>query len=291
MIQILVVEDDPNVRRLTCVVLEQSGYVALPAASGAAALEVLEHERVDLAVVDIMMPGIDGLAFTRMLRDAGNNLPVIVVTAKGTMSDKHAGFDAGADDYLVKPVDEEELVMRVGALLRRARINAEHRLQIGGTTLDSDALTVAEERAGAEGAGSGGVAHDVGAGGMGGATGAHTAGSVGSAGAVSNVAPTPRVQELPRLEFQLLFRLLSYPGKVFTRRQLLDDVWGPDAESDERTVDVHVSRLRERFGGNPDFEIVTVRGLGYKAVARGPESGGAAGSSAKPGRSNRQAAR
>lgn len=237
MIQILVVEDDPNVRRLTCVVLEQSGYVALPAASGAAALEVLEHERVDLAVVDVMMPGIDGLAFTRMLRDAGNNLPIIVVTARGTMGDKHAGFDAGADDYLVKPADEEELVMRVGALLRRARINAEHRLQVGATTLDSDALTVREERPAA--------------------------------------GPAPRVQELPRLEFQLLFRLLSYPGKVFTRRQLLDDVWGPDAESDERTVDVHVSRLRERFGGNPDFEIVTVRGLGYKAVAH--ESDPAAG--------------
>ncbi len=226
MIQILVVEDDPNVRRLTCVVLEQSGYAPLPAANGAEALAVLEHERVDLAVVDVMMPGIDGLAFTRMLRRAGNNLPVIVVTAKGTLGDKHAGFDAGADDYLVKPVDEEELVMRVGALLRRARINAEHRLTVGSTVLDSDALTVSEAKRGAG----------------------------------------TDVQELPRLEFQLLFRLLSYPGKVFTRRQLLDDVWGPDAESDERTIDVHVSRLRERFGDSPDFEIATVRGLGYKAV-------------------------
>lgn len=232
MVQILVVEDDPNVRRLTCMVLEQSGYDALPAATGEAALDILEHQRVDLAVVDVMMPGIDGLRFTRMLRDAGNDLPVIIVTARGTMGDKHAGFDSGADDYLVKPVDEEELVMRVGALLRRARINAEHRLRIGGTTLDSDALTVT----------------------------CGVDGPLESAAAVT--------QELPRLEFQLLFRLLSYPGKVFTRRQLLDDVWGPDAESDERTVDVHVSRLRERFAGNPDFEIVTVRGLGYKAVTK-----------------------
>ena len=151
MVNILVVEDDPNVRRLTCVVLEQSGYVALPAADGRAALDVLEHERVDLAVVDVMMPGIDGLALTRMLRDAGNDLPVLVVTARGTIRDKHAGFDAGADDYLVKPVDEEELVMRVGALLRRARITAEHRLQVGSTVLDSDALTVTEAGAGAHG--------------------------------------------------------------------------------------------------------------------------------------------
>lgn len=251
MIQILVVEDDPHVRRLTCVVLEQSGYAALPAADGATALDVLEHKRVDLAIVDIMMPGIDGLAFTRMLRDAGNNLPVIVVTAKGTLGDKHAGFDAGADDYLVKPVDEEELVMRVGALLRRARINAERRLAVGGTTLDSDALTVSEEPRGA-------------------------------ADAMSLTPGAPegsRVQELPRLEFNLLFRLLSYPGKVFTRRQLLDDVWGPDAESDERTVDVHVSRLRERFGRSPDFEIVTVRGLGYKAVVLASKLDGAAGAS------------
>lgn len=244
MIQILVVEDDPNVRRLTCVVLEQSGYVALPAANGAAALDVLEHERVDLAVVDVMMPGIDGLAFTRMLRDAGNNLPIIVVTAKGTLGDKHAGFDAGADDYLVKPVDEEELVMRVGALLRRARINAERRLAVGGTVLDSDAFTVSEGTQAGTSAGPDGVEDGAG----------------------------PRAQELPRLEFNLLFRLLSYPGKVFTRRQLLDDVWGPDADSDERTVDVHVSRLRERFGGNPDFEIVTVRGLGYKAVVLAGDS-------------------
>ena len=254
MIQILVVEDDPNVRRLTCVVLEQSGYLPLPAADGAAALDVLEHERVDLAIVDVMMPGIDGLAFTRMLRDAGNNLPVIVVTARGTLGDKHAGFDAGADDYLVKPVDEEELVMRVGALLRRARINAERRLVVGGTVLDSDALTVSERaRAGESGRTDGGA-------------------SDAKATRAGGIAATePRTQELPRLEFNLLFRLLSYPGKVFTRRQLLDDVWGPDAESDERTVDVHVSRLRERFGGSPDFEIATVRGLGYKAVVLASE--------------------
>ena len=230
MVNILVVEDDPNVRRLTCMVLEQSGYAALPAPDGQAALDVLEHERVDLAVVDVMMPGIDGLALTRMLRDAGNDLPVLVVTARGTIRDKHAGFGAGADDYLVKPVDEEELVMRVGALLRRARIASEHRLQVGSTVLDSDALTVSAPP--------------------------------------GQPAPVP----LPRLEFQLLFRLLSYPGKVFTRRQLLDEVWGPDSDSDERTVDVHVSRLRDRFGDNPDFRIVTVRGLGYKAVAPAPDS-------------------
>jgi two-component system OmpR family response regulator len=221
MVNILVVEDDPNVRRLTCLVLDQNGYSSIAAADGQAALDVLERTHVDLAIVDIMMPGIDGLELTRRLRASGNNLPILIVTAKGEMRDKRAGFSSGADDYLVKPIDEEELIMRVGALLRRARIANEHRLTVGATTLDSDSYQVSDANG---------------------------------------------TQELPRLEFELLFKLLSYPGMVFTRRQLLNDVWGPSATSDERTVDVHVSHLRDRFSDNPDFQIVTLRGLGYKAV-------------------------
>lgn len=221
MVTILVVEDDADVRQLTCLVLQQAGYATLEAADGRDALEVLEHKHVDLAVVDLMMPGIDGLQLISLMRGAHMYQPVLVVTALGEKRDMRAGFGSGADDYLVKPVDEDELLMRVGALLRRARIASERRISVGSTTLDSDSYQL--------------------------------------------ISP-PGIQELPRLEFELLFKLLSYPNKVFTRRQLLDDVWGPDAQSDERTVDVHVSRLRERLSGNPDIQIVTLRGLGYKAA-------------------------
>ena len=223
MFHILVVEDNDNTRKLMQAVLSQNGYEPIPARDGVEALEVLDHKHVDLIVLDIMMPRMDGYEFTETLRASGSEIPILMVTAKEKPADKHKGFIIGTDDYMVKPVDEEEMLLRIAALLRRSRIVNEHRLEIGATVLDYDSLTVTS---------------DLG------------------------------VVELPKKEFMLLFKLLSYPNKIFTRRQLMDEIWDMDSESDERTVDVHINRLRDHFRGNDDFEIVTVRGLGYKAVKR-----------------------
>ncbi|MBQ9785741.1 MAG: response regulator transcription factor [Clostridia bacterium] len=221
MFQILVVEDDKNVRKLMSAVLTRYGYDPICAADGVEALEVLDHKHVDLIILDVMMPRMDGYEFTNTLRMAGNNIPILMVTARETQDDKKRGFIIGADDYMVKPVDEEEMILRIAALLRRSQIAGERKLTVGSTTLYYDALAVET----AEG-----------------------------------------LLELPQKEFMLLFKLLSYPNKIYTRRQLMDEIWDMDSESDERTVDVHVSRLRDRFRDNKDFDIVTVRGLGYKAV-------------------------
>ncbi len=223
MFHILVVEDNDNTRKLMQAVLSQNGYEPIPARDGVEALEVLDHKHVDLIVLDIMMPRMDGYEFTETLRASGSEIPILMVTAKEKPADKHKGFIIGTDDYMVKPVDEEEMLLRIAALLRRSRIVNEHRLEIGATMLDYDSLTVTS---------------DLG------------------------------VVELPKKEFMLLFKLLSYPNKIFTRRQLMDEIWDMDSESDERTVDVHINRLRDRFRKSEDFEIVTVRGLGYKAVKR-----------------------
>ena len=221
MVTILVVEDDAELCELFRVALEADGFSVCAAGNGQEALEVLGARRVDLVVCDVMMPVMDGFELTRSLRRAGFDLPILMITAKGELADKREGFRAGVDDYVVKPVDIDEMVWRVEALLRRARIASERQLLVGDTLLDADALSV---RRGEEEA------------------------------------------TLPQKEFNLLFKLLSSPGRVFTRRQLLDDVWGPDAVESQHTLDVHISRLRERFRANPDFEIVTVRGLGYKGV-------------------------
>jgi len=223
MFHILVVEDNDNTRKLMQAVLSQNGYEPLLARDGVEALEVLDRKHVDLIVLDIMMPRMDGYEFTETLRASGCELPILMVTAKEKPADKHKGFLIGTDDYMVKPVDEEEMLLRIAALLRRSRIVNEHRLEIGSTVLDYDSLTV-------------------------------TCGS--------------NTLELPKKEFMLLFKLLSYQNKIFTRRQLMDEIWDMDSESDERTVDVHINRLRDHFRGNHDFDIVTVRGLGYKAVKR-----------------------
>ncbi len=223
MFHILVVEDNPNARKLMEAVLKQNGYEPLLAADGIEALEVLDNKHVDLIVLDVMMPRMDGYEFTETLRSSGCDLPILMVTAKEKPADKRKGFIIGTDDYMVKPVDEEEMILRITALLRRSRIVNEHRLTVGGTVLDYDALSVKT----AEG-----------------------------------------VSELPKKEFLLLFKLLSYSNKIFTRRQLMDEIWDMDTDTDERTVDVHINRLRDRFRNNPDFDIVTVRGLGYKAVKR-----------------------
>lgn len=221
MFQILVAEDDATLRQVICAVLSKHGYSALPAVNGQDALDILEHEHIDLIISDIMMPEIDGYELTRELRDAGYEMPILIITAKERFEDKQRAFLSGSDDYMVKPIDVNEMILRVGALLRRAKIANEHRLSFGSAELDYDSMTVTVNGESAQ---------------------------------------------LPQKEFLLLFKLLSYPGKIFTRAQLMDEIWGMDSETDERTVDVHINRLRDRFRSCRDFEVVTVRGLGYKAV-------------------------
>ena len=225
MFRILVVEDDVNTRKLMQAVLSQNGYEPVPAADGVEALDILDKKHIDLILLDIMMPRMDGYEFTEIIR--GNqmlrDIPILMVTARETPADKRKGFLIGTDDYMVKPVDEDEMILRIAALLRRSRIVNEHRLLVGGTLLDYDSFSVSSEG---------------------------------------------YISELPRKEFLLLYKLLSYPGKIFTRRQLMDEIWDMDSDTDERTVDVHINRLRDRFKGNPYFDIVTVRGLGYKAMRR-----------------------
>ena len=223
MFNIMVVEDDRNTRKLMAAVLEQNGYTPVLAKDGLDALEVMDHTMVDLIILDVMMPNMDGYEFAQTLRESGCNLPILMVTAKETIQDKKKGFMLGVDDYMVKPVDEEEMILRISALLRRSKIANEHKLTVGSTKLDYDAMSVDD----------GG-----------------------------------KTLVLPQKEFLLLYKLLSYTDKIFTRRQLMDEIWDMDSESDERTVDVHINRLRDKFGKNPDFEIVTVRGLGYKAVKK-----------------------
>ena len=221
MFKILVAEDDAELRQLFCRVLTRNGFTAVGVADGLAALEVLDHEYIDLIVSDIMMPRMDGYTLVRGLRDAGNSIPVLMITAKDSFQDMQFGFIAGTDDYMVKPINVNELVLRVNALLRRAQIVSQRRQVIGGTAFDLDSLTV-------------------------------------TCGSGSTI--------LPQKEFLLLFKLISSPGHIFTRQQLMDDIWGVESQTDPRTVDVHINRLRDRFRENPDFEIVTVRGIGYKAV-------------------------
>ncbi len=223
MFRILVVEDDKNLQKLMEAVLKQNGYQVLCAANGEEALELLDQHHIDLMISDIMMPEMDGYELTDSLRKADYQLPILMVTAKESMEDKKKGFMSGTDDYMVKPIDMDEMLLRVAALLRRARIMNEHRITVAKTVLDYDTLTVTRNG---------------------------------------------QQVTLPNKEFSLLFKLLSYPRQIFTRQQLMDEIWGLEAESDERTVDVHIKRLRERFSEWTDFEIVTVRGLGYKAEKR-----------------------
>lgn len=221
MFNILVVEDDAIQCRLMQAVLGRAGYTVHIAKNGQEGLETLDGTHIDLVVLDVMMPEMDGYEFTRTLRSAGSELPILMVTARQTHYDKKEGFVAGVDDYMVKPVDEEELLWRITALLRRSKIISEKKISVGNTVLDYAGLTVFENG---------------------------------------------RRSELPQKEFLLLFKLLSYPGQIFTRRQLMDEIWAMDCDTDERTVDVHINRLRDRYRYSADFEIVTVRGLGYKAV-------------------------
>ena len=221
MFHILVVDDDKNTRRLMRAVLEADGYTVTTAEDGIAALAAMDREHVDLVVLDVMMPNMDGYAFCSALRAAQSDLPVLMVSAKQLPEDRKKGFLAGTDDFMTKPVDTEEMLLRIRALLRRARIVSERRIQLGDVTLDYDSLTVSR--------------------------------------------PGETVT-LPQKEFLLLYKLLSYPGKIFTRIQLMDEIWGAESDSGWETVTVHIGRLRRHFENWSEFEIVSVRGLGYKAV-------------------------
>ena len=221
MFQILVAEDDKNTRRLMEAVLKEHGYHPILACDGLEALKLLDTHHVDLVILDIMMPGMDGYEFTRQLRATDYTLPILMVTAKQLPEDKRKGFIVATDDYMTKPVDEEEMILRIRALLRRAQIVNERRITIGDVCLDYDSLTVSRGN---------------------------------------------ESQTLPRKEFYLLYKLLSYPGKIFTRIQLMDEIWGMESQSDDNTINVHINRLRKRFEDYPEFTIETIRGLGYKAV-------------------------
>lgn len=223
MFQILIAEDDAQLRQMFCRVLQRSGFTPIPVADGQEALEALEREVVDLIVSDIMMPRVDGYELVQALRESGSQIPVLMITAKDRFQDMQMGFLSGTDDFMVKPVNVNEMVLRINALLRRAKMISERRQTVGGTVLEFDGFTLQSKEG---------------------------------------------TQVLPQKEFQLLYKLASYPGRIFTRQQLMEDIWGPDSESDVHTVDVHVGRLRERLRDNPDLEIVTVRGLGYKAVRK-----------------------
>lgn len=223
MFHILVVDDDKNTRRLLRAVLEAEHYTVTTACDGEEALAVLDREHIDLAILDIMMPHMDGYEFTSLLRVEQNDLPILMVTAKQLPEDKKRGFLVGTDDYMTKPIDEEEMLLRIRALLRRAKIVSEQKIEIGNVVLNYSDMSVTRNG---------------------------------------------ESQMLPQKEFLLLFKLLSYPGKTFTRIQLMDEIWGNESESGWETVTVHIGRLRKRFEGWEEFEIQSVRGLGYKAVKK-----------------------
>ena len=221
MLKILIAEDDCELRQLFAHVLMKNGYTVKGVSDGKEALDALDAEYYDLIISDIMMPNVDGYTLVSQLRESGSTTPVLMITAKDAFDDMRQGFLSGTDDYMVKPVNVNEMVLRVGALLRRAQMINERRQVIGSTVLEYDSLTVTSE-----------------------------AGSM----------------ILPQKEFMLLYKMASFPGRIFTRQQLMDDIWGYDTDSDAHTVEVHIGRLRERFRDNADFKIVTMRGVGYKVV-------------------------
>ncbi len=221
MLKILIAEDDRELRQLFEHVLIKNGYSVRGVSDGQEALDAMDEEYFNLIISDIMMPVMDGYTLVRSLREAGDTTPVLMITAKDAFDDMRMGFLSGTDDYMVKPVNVNEMVLRVSALLRRAQMISERRQVIGGTTMECDSLTVTNEN-----------------------------GSM----------------VLPQKEFMLLYKMASFPGKIFTRQQLMDDIWGYDSESDTHTVDVHIGRLREKFRDSKDFKIVTLRGVGYKVV-------------------------
>ena len=221
MFKILIAEDDRELRQLFQHVLTKNGYAVTGVSNGEEALDSIDAGYYDLIISDIMMPKMDGYQLVRALREAGLTIPVMMITAKDAFDDLRMGFLSGSDDYMVKPVNVNEMVLRVGALLRRAQLANERRQVIGNTVLECDSLSVHSGK---------------------------------------------ETMTLPQKEFMLLYKMVSFPGRIFTRQQLMDDIWGYSSETDTHTVDVHIGRLRERFRDNPDFKIVTMRGVGYKVV-------------------------
>ena len=221
MLKILIAEDDRELRQLFSHVLTKNGYVVKGVSNGKEALDAMDSDYFDLIITDIMMPIMDGYTLVQQLRDTGNITPVLMITAKDAFDDMNQGFVSGTDDYMVKPVNVNEMLLRVKALLRRAQMINDRRQVVGNTVMELDSLTVTTDT---------------------------------------------ESMVLPQKEFMLLYKMLSYPGKIFTRNQLMDEIWGYDNESDTHTVDVHIGRLRERFRNNTDFKIVTMRGVGYKVV-------------------------
>ncbi len=223
MFKILVVEDNKNLRKLMITYLKRNNYEVLEAEDGKVALDIIDKNHVDLITSDIMMPNIDGYELTKELRQANFLVPILIVTAKDTIDDKRQGFLLGVDDYMVKPIDMDEMILRVGVLLRRANIVNQRKLKINDVLLSYDEYTLAKGK---------------------------------------------DVFQLPQKEFQLLYKLLSYPNKIFTRQELIDEIWGLESDSEQRTVDVHIKRLREKFDKFEEFEILTIRGIGYKAIIK-----------------------
>lgn len=223
MFNILVVEDDSELRELFCTVLTDNGYHPIEARDGSEALEIMDAEYIDLIISDIMMPNMDGYELTKAIREIDLILPILMITAKNSTFYKREGFQAGADDYMIKPVDVNEMIWRIKALLRRSQAMHERKLIIGETSFICDSYTV--------------------------------------------IKGTEEII-LPPKEFNLLYKLISTPNKTFTRMQLMDDIWGMNSDTATHTLEVHIGRLRERFKDNKDFEIITVRGLGYKAVIK-----------------------
>ena len=221
MLKILIAEDDRELRQLFSHVLNRYGYTVVGVSNGQEALDALDKDFFDMIISDIMMPVMDGYELVRQLRDVGNTTPVLMITAKDAFDDMRLGFQSGVDDYMVKPINVNEMVLRVQALLRRAQMINDRRQAIGDTVMECDSLTV-------------------------------------------SVAGESMI--LPQKEFMLLYKMAAYPGKIFTRQQLMDEIWGYDSESDTHTVDVHIGRLRDRFRDSKDFKIVTIRGVGYKVV-------------------------
>lgn len=221
MFKILIAEDDSELRQLFSHVLIKNGYSVTGVCNGKEALDALDKGYYDLIISDIMMPEMDGYELVSSLRTAGYIIPVMMITAKDAFDDMRMGFVSGTDDYMVKPVNVNEMVLRVGALLRRAQMINDRRLVIGGTVMECDSLTVTWDGQSAV---------------------------------------------LPQKEFMLLYKMASFPGRIFTRQQLMDDIWGYDSDTDTHTVDVHIGRLRDRFRDSKDFKIVTMRGVGYKVV-------------------------